>query len=100
MTKLIMADGTIKKVSYNQAAEILQMLNGVKKPKDKMQAKFLLEVKEVSFDDGLKVVKGKNKPKHIIEHDPWVDEIMADSKLNGRAKARAIAKRIKERRVA
>lgn len=54
MAKVIFSDGSEKIVSYNQAAEIYQILTGAAKPKNEAQVKFCEKVKEVVFDKSIK----------------------------------------------
>lgn len=100
MAHLIMSDGEIRKVDYNTAAKVFAVLNGTKKPEDEEQAKFIERVQEVDFSIGDRApVATPAAGKIVKKHDPVMDEILADPKLKGVAKAKAVAKRIKERRL-
>lgn len=96
MAKLLMIDGTVRNVDYNKAAKILEILNGLKEPDDDKQAEFVLKVKDVDFGDNHRVTHASPR-RTSIEHDEEIDKIIANPKLKGVEKARAVARRIKER---
>lgn len=92
MAKLIMKDGTVRNCDTAKAKKIQEIILGMAKPADKAQADFVATVLEVDFSDGVKVVHAE-EPKH----DDEIAKIMANPKLNGLQRARAVANRIKER---
>lgn len=56
MPLIIFTNGKHKKVDYNTAAKIYQVLTGNKEPENKEQEDFCMRVKEVRFDN-----KGTNE---------------------------------------
>lgn len=107
MAKLIMVDGTVRQVDYNTAAKVYEVLTGAKKPEDKKQEEFALQVKDVHFNDGLEDAKekdsqmfpGKRQPPPKQPPDPKLQEAM-NGPLKGYEKFKAIGRVLKERREA
>ncbi len=95
MNKLIMADGTTKEVSYEQAKSIKSMLEGITYPKDDKQRDFLNLVASVEMTQPKPVRDTRTKGK---VSDPELAKIMADKTLKGADKARAVADYIKKRK--
>lgn len=50
MAKLIFSNGQEKEVDYNTAAEIYQILEGNKEPKNSKQATYVSQIQEVLFE--------------------------------------------------
>lgn len=99
MAILIFSDGKRREVPYDTAAKVYQVLTGKEEPKDPEQAEFVLTVAEVVFD-GSPVRVQVTLPTLQREHDIEMDKILANDKLKGRDKAKAVIERIKERRYA
>lgn len=95
MPKLLMTDGTTRLVNYDKAANIFQVLTGKKEPEDSRQATFIETVASVEFDP--LVMRKPIIRRRTPEHDQTMDVILADKSLTGINKARAVAKRLKDR---
>lgn len=95
MAQLIMSNGKVQIVSYDQAAKIYQILLGNAKPRDQVQQEFCDEVSEVQFD-ALPTIRVYTKRKNV-ERDPKMHQILTDHTLTGYNKFKAVADRLRER---
>ncbi len=91
MPTLIFNDGTKKKVSYDQASRILQVLDGKKEPKDDKQAAFVSTVANVIFEPIQRINKKVTKNPDKIKRAEDIKKILTDQSLKGIEKAKAIS---------
>jgi len=82
------------RMSYSQAAPILEILNGEREAKPE-QVAFMENVRAVEFDKLPNLTRPV--PKNTTEHDTKMDEIYANDKLKGHDMFKAVCDRIKER---
>jgi hypothetical protein len=94
---LVFTDGKKTRVGYGKAAEIFQILEGNKRPKNKAQREFVEKIANVIFDQ----VPLLNDPtpikRKVTGPDEKMGDILSDPYLSGRDRARAVADRLKER---
>jgi hypothetical protein len=97
MARITLNDGTTREVDYNTAAKINDIKRGLLPPDNMEQRVFVSKVTGIDFED-----LSEPTPMKLIEvprraHDKQMDKILANRKLRGIEKARAVIERIKER---